>query len=345
MIIKDLPDAASWASVALDVLATEYPYGSGHTSLHRDDNDVTPALLHPSFHGALDWHSSAHMQWSLVRLLTLAGSDLDSAGLTSRVCGLLDQRLTSAAIGTEIAYLEQHPGFERPYGWAWAAMLAAAAAQCPVEGASAWADATADLAATVGERLLRFLPKLTHPVRHGVHSNTAFAMILCHQAFGELGRRDVVAAIEAKARSWFGTDTRLDTRTEPSGTDFLSSALCEAELMRRVLPAAEFDTWFAAALPDLGGDSAAAQASDHLLEVPGVSDQSDGQLAHLHGLALSRSWLLTELAGTLPAQSSRRRRMETAATAQYQATATVVVFGDFMATHWLVSFALLAATA
>lgn len=337
-----LPEAAGWATVALDVLNTAYPYGAGHTSRHSDDNDVTPAVLHPAFHGALDWHSSAHMQWSLVRLLTLAPAELAQAGLTERVCALLDDRLNPAALDTEIHYLREHPGYERPYGWAWAAMLAAATTSCPLPRAVGWADACSGLATLVADALPRFLTTLSHPVRHGVHANTAFAMILGLEAFGVLGRADVVDAVAERAVTWFGNDSAADTRFEPSGTDFLSPVLCEAELMRRVLSPSKFRNWFAAYLPDLGADSVAGRSHAHLLEIPTVNDQTDGQLAHLHGLALSRSWLLTSLAATVAPGSPDRGRLTTAARAQYAATAPVVVAGNFMATHWLVSFALLA---
>ena len=315
--------AAAWADIACEVLETPYPYGAGHASTGPDDVDVTPDRLHPAFHGSYDWHSSAHMQWSLVRLLALAP---DQVG--RRPIEVLDKRLTPEAIATEAEYLRERPSYERPYGWAWAAMLVAAGRQ------TQWADALRPLGDVIADLVLGWLPKQAYPVRHGVHLNSAFALALLFEAYDELGRADVVEAIRSRALEWFGDDTAYDTRFEPSGTDFLSPALTEAELMRRVLPDAEFADWLSAFLPGLGKD-----AHRHLLEVPITDDTGDGQLAHLSGLALSRAWQLRTIAPALPDVASALRQ---GADRQVEATLPTVTGGDFMSTHWLVSFALLA---
>ncbi|MGZ0148613.1 DUF2891 family protein [Kribbella sp. WER1] len=315
--------AAAWADIACEVLDTPYPYGAAHASKGPDDVDVTPDRLHPAFHGSYDWHSSAHMQWSLVRLLTLAP---DQVG--RRLVDLLDRRLTPDAIAVEVAYLRERPAYERPYGWAWAAMLVAAARD------TRWAAALAPLGDVIADLVLAWLPKQAYPVRHGVHLNSAFALALLHEAYGELGRPDVVEAVRGRALEWYGGDTAYDTRFEPSGTDFLSPALSEAELMRRVLPAAEFGSWLSAFLPGLGKGQ-----HRHLLEVPVTDDSGDGQLAHLGGLALSRAWQLQTLAPALPDVADALRA---GADRQVEAVLPTVTDGDFMSTHWLVSFALLA---
>ncbi|TDW15467.1 DUF2891 family protein [Kribbella kalugense] len=315
--------AAAWADIACTVLETPYPYGAAHASSGPDDVDVTPDRLHPAFHGSYDWHSSAHMQWSLVRLLTLAP---DQVG--RRPIDVLDKRLTPEAIATEAAYLRARSSYERPYGWAWAAMLVAAGRQ------TQWADVLTPLGEVIADLVLAWLPRQAYPVRHGVHLNSAFALALLHEAYGDLQRQDVVDAIRARALEWFGEDTAYDTRFEPSGTDFLSPALSEAELMRRVLPDEEFATWLAAFLPGLGTD-----AHLHLLDVPITDNSGDGQLAHLSGLALSRAWQLRTIAPALPDVADV---LKAGADRQVEAVLPTVTDGDFMSTHWLVSFALLA---
>ncbi|GAA1572230.1 DUF2891 domain-containing protein [Kribbella hippodromi] len=311
---------AAWASIACEVLDTQYPYGSAHASRGPEDVDVTPERLHPAFHGSYDWHSSAHMQWSLVRLLTLVPDQ--------RPIDLLNQRLTPDAIAVEAAYLRERPAYERPYGWAWAAMLVAAARD------TQWAPALQPLGEVIADLVLAWLPKQAYPVRHGAHLNSAFALALLHEAYGELGRADVVQAVRARSIEWYGADTAYDTRFEPSGTDFLSPALSEAELMRRVLPATEFASWLTAFLPGLGKEQHL-----HLLEVPVTDDSGDGQLAHLGGLALSRAWQLRTIAPALPDVADVLRA---GADRQVEAVLPTVTGGDFMSTHWLVSFALLA---
>src|SRR5205823_2782302 len=158
---------------ALQVLRTPYPYATAHLSTGPDDVDVTPDRLHPAFHGSLDWHSSVHMQWSLVRLLTLSPDALGEG--VAAAAALLDERLTPQSLRVEADYLRAAPSFERPYGWAWAAALAAAARECRHPSAAGWAAALQPVADVVADLVLAWLPRQVYPVRHGVHSNSAFA--------------------------------------------------------------------------------------------------------------------------------------------------------------------------
>lgn len=329
--------AADWARVARQVIGTPYPYASGHVAHAPDDTDVTPQRLHPAFHGSLDWHSCVHMQWSLSTLVEGYADQLGEAGELGPAVALLSERLTERHLAAESDYLRARPGFERPYGWAWAAMLVARARRLAAGGhpaAGRWAGALEPLGEVVADHVQDWLPRQVHPVRHGKHQNDAFALSLLLRAFGELGREDVCSAMRERALDWFGGDTAYDTRVEPSGTDFLSPALSEAELMLRVLPADEVGRWLAAFLPGLGEGG-----HRHLLEVPEVRDATDGQLVHLHGLALSRAWQLRALAGQL--STGAAETVLAAADRQVEAVLPQITDGDFMATHWLVSFALL----
>lgn len=327
--------AEPWARTVLQVLATPHPWISGHVSTGPDDVDVTPERLHPAFHGSVDWHSSVHVQWSAMRLLAGAAGTLEddtAAALTT----VLDGRLTVEHGEVEAAYLRERPSYERPYGWAWAAMLAAEAQdQGGREGQ--WQRATAAVADVVADHLLAWLPRLAYPVRHGVHANTAFALTLLHEAFGRLGRPDVVGAVETRALDWYAADRDAPVRWEPSGEDFLSPSLAEAVLMQRVLPESELGPWLAGFLPALG------EEDDPLLAVPAVLDRTDGKAVHLFGLALSRATHLRTLAAYLP--EDRAARARSAADAQVDAVHLEIVSGDLMSTHWLVSFALLAGAA
>jgi hypothetical protein len=328
--------AEHWARTVLRTLGTAYPYSAAHVSSGPDDVDVTPHRLHPAFHGCMDWHSSVHMQWSAVRLLALAPEQLSDA-TRAELVAVLDERLSDANGETEAEYLLDNPRFERPYGWGWAAMLAAATAHCPQPAAKAWASATREIYDAVTRLVTEWLPALAYPVRHGEHANTAFGLALVHEAALELGDRATVSAVEEAARGWFLEEQDYPASWEPGGSDFLSPALCEADLMRRVLPPDELATWLAGFLPGLG------TTDDPLLDVPRVLDRTDGKAVHLFGLALSRAWQLRLLAPAL--DDDRRERIEAATARQVAAIEREIVEGDFMSTHWLVSFALLAATA
>lgn len=321
--------AEEWAGAVLRGLRTEYPSAMGHLASGPDDCDVTPSRLHPAFWGCLDWHSSVHMQWSALTLLAAPALAADTrAGLV----GVLTDRLTAANGAREADYLRRHPSFERPYGWGWVALLAAASARSPHPDAAGWSAALTPVADVVFAHLLDWLPRQAYPVRAGTHENSAFGLALCLDAADSLGRRDVRSAVVARSEAWFGADRDYPAAWEPGGHDFLSAALAEADLMRRVLPASGFGDWLAAFLPGLGA------ADDPLLRIPEVLDRTDGKLVHLVGLALSRAWHLRSLAPTLPAD--RRTRVAAATAAQVASALPEIAGGDFMATHWLVSFAL-----
>jgi hypothetical protein len=326
-VLSDL--GPTWAATLLRVLRTTYPYAAQHVSTGPADVGAPPEVLHPAFHGSFDWHSSVHMQWSAVQLLEhgVAGDAADE------LVAELDARLAPGPCGVEAAYLRAHPGFERPYGWAWAVTLAAGASASVHPGAGTWATALEPVADAVAGLTTDWLGRLSHPVRHGVHSNTAFALSLLLRAFTVLGRDDVVDRVRARAVDWFAADTGHDPRFEPSGEDFLSPTLAEADLMRRVLPVDEMGSWLAAFAPGLGREG------DPLLEVPAVLDPTDGRMGHLVGLALSRAWQLRALAPFLDPEDEAR--VLAAADAQVRSALPAVSGDDFMATHWLVSFALL----
>ncbi|WP_141820769.1 DUF2891 family protein [Ornithinimicrobium humiphilum] len=331
-------DAAAWSRVARTVVRTPYPWSPGHTVLGPDDGSLVPEELHPAFWGSLDWHSCVHMQWSLVVLLTRHGDALPEDERAA-VVELLSERLRPEHVAVEVAYLRERPSFERPYGWAWAAQLAAALAgaadgAAPHNPVRAWAEAVAPLGETVLDLVLGWLPRQTYPVRHGKHQNDAFALTLLLDAAERLGRDDVAAACRTRAIDWFGTDGEAPTGWEPGGTDFLSPALTEAVLLSRVLGPGAYAVWLDRFLPGLGEGR-----HEHLLAVPDVVDPTDGQYAHLLGLALSRAWQLRELARSLPHVADRLRA---AADEQEAAVLRQITEGNFMATHWLVSFALLA---
>ncbi|MBW8172269.1 DUF2891 domain-containing protein [Ornithinimicrobium sp. Arc0846-15] len=326
--------AQAWATIAIEVIKRPYPYSSGHLARGPQDVDITPQRLHPAFWGSLDWHSSVHMQWSLLHLLSNYPDDLQ-VETRRRALALLVDRLSAENLAVEVDYLSAHPGFERPYGWAWAAQLGAALQGSRLAELEPAAAAIQPLLDQIAQATHAWLPCQAYPVRHGKHQNDAFALTLLLDAFGRLERRDVCAAIESRVREWFGSDIDYQTTYEPSGSDFLSPALCEAMLVSRVLPEAEFEPWLAAFLPgwDTGGHP-------QLFAVPEVLDGNDGQFVHLRGLALSRAWQLRVLSARLGDEA--RMQIEAAAEAQGRSALSDIVEGDFMATHWLVSFALLA---
>ncbi|WP_086730587.1 DUF2891 domain-containing protein [Streptomyces carpinensis] len=324
--------AADFARIALANVTREYPNFPAHLVISPDEQ-LRPSTLHPAFYGAYDWHSSVHMHWLLVRLLRRHGGTPAFTD-TEPVVAVLDRHLTPENIATEAAYLLDRPSFERPYGWAW---LVALAAECRAYGGPAgarWAEALAPGVAAVDRLLADWLPKATYPVRHGNHPNSAFALGLVLDA-GELSAATADAARE-RLLAWFADDHDAPAHWEPSGQDFLSPALTEADAMRRVLDGERFAQWLDGFLPALRSG-----APCPLLDVPVVSDHADPQIGHLLGLTLSRVAALRSIAAALP-DGPVRTRLAEAAEAHVKAGLPAVERGDFTTDHWLASFAALA---
>lgn len=318
--------ARRFARITLDHVGREYPHKLDHV-LAGPKDAATPSALHPIFHGSFDWHSCVHAWWQLLTLRRLFPDLPEAAAIAARA----DAMLVPDLVAGELAYLDRPTsgGFERPYGWAWALALHGEA----VRHGAGWGMALAPLAAAFAARLAAFLPKLTYPVRVGTHANTAFALVLAHD-WARDHDRELARAIEGRARDWFGYDRGCQA-WEPAGDDFLSSALTEALLMSRVLPAAEFARWFDAFLPDLADGEPAT-----LFTPATVSDRGDGKIAHLDGLNLSRAWCWRSLAGVLNAHPAASR-ME-GAVERHLAASLPHLDDDYMGGHWLATFALLA---
>ena len=324
--------AKKFAAAALGHVMREYPNKLDHV-LATGADAQSPRALHPIFFGSFDWHSCVHGYWLLATLRRL----FPAGARTPAIEALFDDAFTEQKVVGELAYLSRPSarGFERPYGWAWLLMLQAELSR---HSDRAWAARLAPLAQAFADRFADFLPLATYPARAGVHSNTAFALALAGEYAEVCGNNDLSNAIFAKARDWYAAD-RACQAWEPSGDDFLSPALVEAECVRRVLPPAEFRAWFAAFLPD-----AATHEPVTLFTPATVSDRSDGKIAHLDGLNLSRAWCWRNIAAAL-AEDDPVRPIARDAAERHLAASLPHVTGDYVGEHWLASFALLALTA
>lgn len=299
--------ALQLARVALGHVEREYPNKPGHV-LEGPGDATTPRALHPVFFGSFDWHSCVHGYWLLARVLRRFP---DAAG---DIAALFERRLTPAAVSGECAYFARPSarGYERPYGWAWLLKVQAELEALP-DGR--WAAVLRPLADVISERFRRFLPIASYPIRAGTHGNTAFALRMAFDGADE-GLR---ALMRDTAWRWYGADAGWLAQDEPCGDDFLSPALVETECMRRLHPA-RFDAWRARFMPTL---------PPVLLAPVEPSDRTDGKIAHLDGLNLSRAWCLRNLG-------------QDGAAAAHLAASLPHVEGDYMGEHWLATYALLA---
>lgn len=324
--------ASRFASLALAHVRREYPNKLDHV-LNGPDDLRSPSQLHPVFYGSFDWHSNVHGYWLLASLYRLTPEMAER----TRIRELFDAQFTEAKVTVEVAYLDQpsRGGFERPYGWAWVLMLAAELARHDSVEGREWFATLRPLAHAFVHRFRAFLPKAGYPIRVGTHFNTAFALTLAMEYAEQLEDASFAVLLREKASAWFGKD--LDCQAwEPGGDDFLSSALMEAECMRRTLGAPAWRTWIDGFLPRI------AQREPPTLFTPAsVSDRSDGKIAHLDGLNLSRAWCWRRIASSWDA-SDPRRAIALESAERHVAASLPHVAGDYAGEHWLATYALLA---
>ena len=332
MIALTSDRARHFAATALGHVTREYPNKLDHVLTGPADVQG-PRALHPVFYDSFDWHSCVHGYWLLAHLRRLHPALPEAAAIGT----LFDAHLTPERVGTERLYLDGPGarGFERPYGWAWLLKLAAELALDGSAEARAWSSALDPLAEAFAARFHAFLPLATYPVRAGTHGNTAFALALALDYATARGDAALGALLRETALRLYGAD-RDCPAWEPGGDDFLSPALIEAECMRRALAAEASPAWFTHFLPRLAEGEPAT-----LFQPIRVSDRSDGKIAHLDGVNLSRAWCWRSLAAALPDDDARRRPMLDAAERHLTASLPHVA-GDYMGAHWLATYAALA---
>ncbi|WP_369025976.1 DUF2891 domain-containing protein [Qipengyuania sp. RANM35] len=317
--------ARNFARIALGHVARPYPYKDDH--VYEGEDDVrAPREAHPVFFGSFDWHSCVHGWWTLLTLRRLYPDMPEAAAITA----LAEGTFTEEKLAVELAYLERPSsrGFERPYGWGWLLYLHLEAERAAEHG---WGERLEPLARAFAARLAEYLRILTYPITVGTHFNTSFALILAREW---AARHDPVLLATIDDWSIAGFSHRGDYRGwEPGGDEFLSPVLCASMLMSRVMPFTLFEPWVDGLVLGNGWIERECRPVT-------VSDRSDGKIAHLDGLNLSRAWCLRGIGKALgdhPALPLIERRAS-----EHLKAAMPHVAGDYMGEHWLASFALLA---
>jgi len=326
-MILDQAMAERMAAIALGHVTREYPHKLDHV-MGGDGDARTPRDLHPIFFGSFDWHSCVHGWWTLLTLRRMFPEMAEAGAIDA----LAADSFTAEKVAIELAYLDRphSAGFERPYGWGWLLAL-----QLEATRHAGLGETLQPLARAFADRLGLYLEKLTYPIRVGTHFNSCFALVLAID-WADAFDPSLAKAIRLWTSEKFGADRDCQA-WEPGGDEFLSPALIEALLMRRCLGDADFAAWFAAFLPRV------ADRDPATLFIPAtVSDRSDGKIAHLDGLNLSRAWCWRSIA---PALAPAERAIALAAADDHLASAMPHIAGDYMGEHWLASFALLALTA
>jgi Protein of unknown function (DUF2891) len=327
----DASAAERFAKLALQCVHKEYPNKISHV-MNSDADVAPPRKLTPAFCGCYDWHSSVHGHWLLVRLLRT----FPNAPFAKAARDALNKSLTAENLRAEAAYLraDGRASFERPYGLAWLLQLCAELREWKDPQAQEMLENLKPLEDAAAERLGTWLPKLSHPIRIGEHNQTAFALGLLFDCARVKNDERLAKLAADSARKFYLADKNCPLAYEPSGEDFLSPCLAEADVMRRVLTQAEFAKWLSQFLPQIP-----RTATADWLPVAISPDPGDPKLAHLDGLNLSRAWMLEGILSALPADDPRRPALTSAVEAHRRAGLAAVTGEHYEGGHWLGSFA------
>lgn len=317
------------ATRTIELIHTEYPNSIRLTLHEAPDGPITPRGLYPAFFGCYDWHSAVHSHWQLVR----AVRTVPDAAFAAAAIDAIDATLTTDHIATEMRWIASRPNFEMPYGMGWLLALCAELRVWAHPAADRWVTALAPVEAHAEARFAAYCTTMTTPVRGGMHGQSAFALALAHD-HASATDSTLRSSIGDSARAFYLADRDVDVRHEPSAADFLSPALSEADLLRRVLSPDDFRGWFDRFAP----------TGLHHLEPVAVVDPTDGQLAHWAGLNLSRSWMFDAIADALPEGHEQRDGLRAAAVSHAEAGLAICEHDHGMISHWVPTFAVLQLT-
>jgi Protein of unknown function (DUF2891) len=350
IVMQEPIDQSKWIQIALANVQRPYPQLAQHLSIQSGDFSE-PQLRHPAFYGSYDWHSCVHMHWSLLRLLRLQVPALNPEQIQSQypeVFAVFDSHFTKSNCRQELLYLSREGAltWERPYGWGWLLKLASELQACVSSGfksAQVWLDALNFLALPLAEWFVNYLSTAQGPVRHGVHSNTAFAMLLALDYAKGTQHHELERVIQTKSIDWFANDKNYPLTYDVSSEDFLSPCLTQAHLMSRCLPQKQTALWLKNFLPSLFASTQTRNEVAQILKPLEVTQESDARQVHWHGLNLSRAWCLRSLV-RYSNDPTIQQFLQSLADAHEQASWSHITKGDYVSTHWLISFALLAKT-
>ncbi len=325
--------AANLARLPLRCITNEYPNKVNHSAEADADARLLPHELHPSFYGCLDWHSSVHGHWLLVRVL----KQFPTISNRDSIIATLNNSFQSDKILAEADYFTKYKNtntFERTYGWAWLLKLDQELITWNDPNAKQWHETLQPLIKKVVSIWKAFLPKQTYPNRTGVHPNTAFGLVFALDWSRVSGDTAFEHLIIAKAKEHYLDNTNTPAYLEPDGTDFLSPSLEIADLMMRVLSKEKFVSWLS--------HFYSAKSIQRITTMPVVNDRTDMMIVHLDGLSLSRAWCMKGIASVLPSTHPWKKLFAQKADEFLTNALPHVTSGNYGGDHWLASFALYA---
>lgn len=327
--------ALKLSRLPLHCINTEFPNKTSHLSDTEKDAVLLPHELHPAFYGCLDWHSSVHGHWMLVKLL----KEFPNLKNKDSIITVLDNSFQKEKMTLEAEYFGKYTSsnnFERTYGWAWLLKLDEELYTWDTPQGKKWHKTLQPLTVKITQLWKAFLPKQTYPNRTGVHPNTAFGLCFAYDWAKTTGDKKFLEQITQKGNDFYHNNTKIPAHLEPDGSDFFSPSLQAADLMTRILPKDKFLKWLKRYYTKEGLKRICSQ--------PTVSDRSDYQIVHLDGLSISRAWNMKSIAKHLPPKNATKKQLEQTADMFVTQSLPVLFDGGYGGEHWLASFAIYALT-
>lgn len=325
--------ALQLSKMPLHCIGSEFPNKTSHLSDSEKDASLLPHELHPVFYGCLDWHSSVHGHWMLVKLL----KQFPNLENKNEIISLLENSFQSDKMKLEAAYFGKYTastGYERTYGWAWLLKLDEELYTWDTDLGKKWHTALQPLTQKIVTLWKDYLPKQTYPNRTGVHPNTAFGLCFAIDWATTVNDKTFLSQLQQKGKDFYLNNTQIPAHLEPDGSDFFSPSLQAADLMTRILPAKEYEKWLAHYFTKKG--------LERLCTAPTVSDRSDYQIVHLDGLSFSRAWNMKRIAAYLPKNNPLKTKLNLVSTQFIEKSLSVLFDSGYGGEHWLASFAIFA---
>ena len=341
-LLKSLPDvsapildegrAVELVNLSLKCVDKKFPYKIGYR--FNSPEWIKPHYeVTPSFYGCWDWHSAVHGHWTMIKILKL----FPNISVKDDIRLKLRKNLSKERLEAEYRFFNDNDfakTFERTYGWAWLMKLYSELATWDDPEGQIWAENMLPLVNLLSQKTIDYLQVLTSPLRPGTHVNTAFSFSLMHDYAMETNDKDLLNSIKKFSNKYFSSHKDCPTRYEPSGTDFLSPCLAEAESMSKTMEKDQFSNWLRTFLPPLTDDKFSP-----LLSPPLVLDPKDPGIGHLIGLMFHRAWTMNQLASVLPSSDERGDVFTRLAAIHARAGYDIMFDSGYGGEHWLATFA------
>ncbi len=329
--------ASYFANLSLSCTDSAYPHFYMER-LKKSQDLQPPEKLWPSFYGCYDWHSGVHNHWALVKLLKTYPKIKEAAAIKDK----LENSFNADNILQELKYMQSHQedDFEFPYGTSWLLKVAQELNEWNDPLAKKWLKNLQPLTDFLVEKYIKQWPTIDDATYTGDHYSSAFGLSFALDYARSVKNTALETVCLDASKKFFGSITTFPLVKEPFGYDFMSAGLLIADLMRKVLPQADYVVWLRSFAPDLF-------TMDGIPTVLAVKHLAvhDGYASHWDGFHLNRIWCLNGILKSLPPNELNPAIKKSWIDAQkemWDYAQQSIGKGNYDVDHWLSSFSVFA---